>query len=179
MTTADPPLESLRFPVGRFTPPTVVTADDRRAWISEIESLPRRLRALVEALPESRLETPYRPGGWTARQVVHHLADSHMNALIRIRLALTEDAPLIKPYDEARWAELDDVRLVPAEVSLTLLDAMHARWAALLGALAPADWGRTYVHPEHERPFTIDTATAMYAWHGRHHLGHVQAVRDA
>lgn len=172
-------LETLRYPVGRFTPPTAATADDRRQWIADIAALPGQLRTLVEELPEARLEVPYRPGGWTARQVVHHLADSHMNALVRVKLALTEDAPTIKPYDEARWADLADVRLVPVEASLALLDGLHARWVALLGALDPAEWARTYLHPEHARPFTLDTGTAMYAWHCRHHLGHVQAVRDA
>ena len=176
MTTIASDQDRLRFPVGRFTPPVASTPEDRARWISEIESLPAQLRAAVAAVGEARLDTPYRPGGWTVRQVVHHLPDSHANAFIRVKLALTEEAPTIKAYDEARWAELPDVRLTPVSVSLTLLEALHARWVVLLRALAPEDWARTFVHPDHGRQLTLDHATAMYAWHSRHHLGHVLSV---
>jgi hypothetical protein len=177
MTTVSISEEQQRYPVGRFTPPTAVTPADRQRWIAEIAALPAQLRQAVEPLTEAQLETPYRPGGWTVRQVVHHLPDSHMNAFVRLKLALTEEAPTIKPYDEARWAELPDVRLTPVSVSLALLDALHARWVVLLRALAPGDWARTFVHPEHGRAMSIDAATALYAWHSRHHLGHVRLVQ--
>jgi len=168
--------ERLRFPVGRFMPPDAVTPAERERWIGEIAALPAQLRALVEGMGEQELDTPYRPQGWTVRQVVHHLPDSHMNAYVRVKLALTEDRPTIKPYDEARWAELADTRATPVSVSLTLVEALHARWVALLRALTPDQWKRAFVHPEHGRPMTIETATALYAWHSRHHLGHVQSV---
>ena len=168
--------ERLRFPAGRFTPPDAVTPAERERWIGELAAHPAQLRALVERMSEAQLDTPYRPGGWTVRQVVHHLPDSHMNAYVRVKLALTEHAPTIKPYDEARWAELPDTRLTPVAVSLALVEALHARWTALLGSLTPEQWKRTFVHPDHGRAMTIETATAMYAWHARHHLGHVQLV---
>ena len=178
MTTATADLDRLRFPVGRFAPPSDVTPADRERWIADLEALPAQLRAIVERMGNAQLDTPYRPGGWTVRQVVHHVPDSHMNAYVRVKLALTEDAPTIKPYDEARWAELPDTRDTPVAVSLALLDALHVRWVTLLRALEPADWSRTFVHPEHGRAMSIDAATALYSWHSRHHLGHVQAVRD-
>ena len=170
--------ERLRFPVGRFVPPDAVTPAERERWIGEIAAHPAQLRALVERMGDPELDTPYRPQGWTVRQVVHHLPDSHMNAYVRVKLALTEDRPTIKPYDEARWAELADTRATPVAVSLALVEALHARWATLLGTLEPAQWARTFVHPDHGRAMTIETATAMYAWHSRHHLGHVQAVAE-
>jgi hypothetical protein len=170
--------EQLRYPVGRFVAPTAATPADRERWIAEIAALPAQMRQAVERMTDAQLDTTYRPGGWTVRQVVHHVPDSHMNALVRVKLALTEESPTIKPYDEARWAQLPDVRLTPVAVSLVLLEALHARWVVLLRALAPDDWGRTFVHPEHGRAMTIDAATALYAWHSRHHLGHVRLVLD-
>src|SRR5688572_11016013 len=140
----------LRYPIGKLDRKSSLTPDERRAAIDAIAAAPARLRTAVRDLTDSQLDTPYRPGGWTVRQLVHHLPDSHMNAFVRVKLALTEDAPTIKPYDEARWAELPDVRLTPVAVSLTLLDALHARWAVLLRALEPRDWARTFVHPEHQ-----------------------------
>jgi hypothetical protein len=178
MTTVATNLEALRYPVGRFTAPDAVTPADRERWIADIAGLPAQLRAAVEGMSEAQLASSYRPGGWTVRQVVHHIPDSHLNAVVRVKLALTEDAPTIKPYDESRWAELPDVRQTPIAVSLALLDALHARWVVLLRALEPRDWARTYVHPEHPRPMTLDAATAMYSWHSRHHLGHVRIVAD-
>jgi hypothetical protein len=123
------------------------------------------------------LDTPYREGGWTLRQVVHHVPDSHLNAFCRLKLALTENEPTIRPYDESLWAKLDDVRLTPIEVSLTLLESLHARWMTLFRSMKPADFRRTMRHPEHEGALTLDWLVAMYAWHGRHHVGHITAAR--
>lgn len=164
-----------RYPVGKFTLPAAITSELRDAACSEIAEMPARLRLAAHALSETQLETRYREGGWTVRQVIHHLADSHMNSYIRFRLALTEDVPLIKPYDEARWAELDDAKSAPIEASLQLLDALHDRWARLLCAMTPADFARTFRHPElGER--SLDATVQLYAWHGRHHLGHIAIV---
>jgi uncharacterized damage-inducible protein DinB len=165
--------DELRFPVGPFHFDGRSTHEARESRIGEIAALPDRLRAAVDGLTPAQWETPYRSGGWTVRQLVHHLADSHMNALIRFKLALTEDEPTIKPYDEAAWAELADAREVPPDTSLTLLEALHRRWTAVLRAMAPDDFARTLRHPEHGRVFTLDEMLATYAWHGRHHLAHV------
>ena len=177
MTT--PAEDSLRYPVGRFAPPAQVTAADREGWIAEIERAPALLRAAFAGLDDARLDTPYRPGGWTLRQVAHHVPESHMNAYVRFKLALTEDAPTIKPYDEARWAELPDVPRARIADSLALTDALHARWVTLLRAMAPADFARTFVHPEHPKPMTLERVLALYAWHGRHHTAHVTRTREA
>jgi hypothetical protein len=165
--------EDLRFPIGRFEFDGGATPEWREARIAEVAALPAQLRAAVDGLTGAEWETPYRPVGWTVRQVVHHLPDSHMNAYFRLKLALTEDEPTIKPYDEAAWAELPDSREVPPEVSLTLLDALHRRWVAVLRAMAPEDFARTLRHPEHGRVLTLDEMLGTYAWHGRHHLAHV------
>jgi hypothetical protein len=165
--------DALRFPVGPFHYDGRSDPETCEAHIGEIAALPDLLRAAVDGLAPAQWETPYRPGGWTVRQLVHHLADSHMNALARFKLALTEDEPTIKPYDEAAWAELADTRDVPPSTSLTLLDALHRRWTAVLRAMAPDDFARTLRHPEHGRVLTLDEMLAMYAWHGRHHLAHV------
>jgi hypothetical protein len=165
-----------RYPVGPFELSGEITEARRREWIDQIARLPGEFRAAVDAAGPARLDTPYRPGGWTVRQVVHHVPDSHMNAFVRFKLALTEQEPTIKPYDEARWAELADVRETPVEVSLALLDALHQRWVALLRALSTADLQRTFYHPEQRRARTLEWALAQYAWHGRHHTGHVRAA---
>ena len=178
MPATSPDLEQLRFPAGRFAPPAAATAADRARWIAEIEALPAQMREAVASMSDAQLDTPYRPDGWTVRQVVHHVPDSHANAYVRFKLALTEDAPTIKPYDEARWAELPDVRATPVAVSLALLEALHARWVVLLRDMSESDWSRTYVHPEGNRTWRLDTALAMYAWHSRHHLGHVMLVKN-
>lgn len=169
--------DDLRYPIGRFVAPREVTDADRRASISELTALPRLTEAAVAGLDDRRLDTPYRPGGWTVRQVIHHLPDSHLNAYTRFRLALTEEEPTIRPYFEERWAELPDAREGPIELSLALLEALHARWVALLRALKPADWGRSFVHPQHGRRMTLDETLALYAWHGRHHVAHITALR--
>jgi hypothetical protein len=168
--------ESLRYPVGHWSVPDASPAT-LAGHLTEIAELPMRLREAIAGLDARQLDTPYREGGWTVRQVVHHLADSHVNAYVRCRLAATEDRPRIVAYDEAAWAELPDVRLAPG-VSLALLDALHARWVTMLRALPPAALDeRAYLHPEHgEVP--LRTAVAMYAWHGRHHVAHVTGLRD-
>ena len=164
-----------RYPVGKFTLPASITNELRLSGISEIAAFPNKLRQIGGALSEKQLETSYRDGGWTARQVVHHVADSHMNSYIRFRLALTEDAPVIRPYEEAAWAELADAKTAPIELSLQLIESLHDRWVRLLLAMAPADFDRTFRHPDlGER--TLDATVLLYAWHGRHHLGHLEIV---
>ena len=176
-TPASMPAADPRYPVGRYSmPDEPATREQRTRWIEEIAALPSTFRAAVAGLSEAQLDTPYRDGGWTVRQVAHHLPDSHVNAYARFKLALTEDGPTIKPYDEARWAELADSRM-PIDVSLALLEALHARWVAVLRAMSDADFGRSYVHPEHGRSFPLDGVLGMYAWHGRHHTAHVTSLR--
>jgi hypothetical protein len=165
----------LRYPIGKSTLPDADPATYARL-IDEIERLPREFRAAVEGLTDAQLDTPYRDGGWTVRQVAHHVPDSHMNAYVRFKLALTEDTPRIKPYEEARWAALPDSRLDPA-VSLALLDALHERWVVLLRSLAPEDWERAYDHPVNGVT-TLRAALGLYAWHGRHHTAHVTGLRE-
>lgn len=167
----------LRYPIGRFAFSGDVTPARRAAWIDDIAAAPAALRGVVRGLSPEQLDTPYRPGGWTVRQVVHHVPDSHVNAYVRMRLAITEDDPTIKPYDEARWAELPDYKGVPIDVSLALLDALHTRWVAMLRALPDAAFTRGYVHPESGRLVPLDEALALYAWHGRHHVAHIAALR--
>lgn len=166
-------VEHLRFPVGRFSSPQSLSADERVRAIAAIERLPRDLSAALGDADDSALESRYREGGWTVRQVVHHLADSHINAYVRMRLTLTEDHPTIRPYDEVRWAELPDARTLPPRVSIHLLDALHQRWTVLLRSLDDADFARTLNHPEHGT-MRLDQLLAMYAWHGGHHVGHIR-----
>ena len=170
-------LEALKYPVGRFDPSRVPTAEERRGMIEEIAALPARFRAAVEDLSPERLDTPYREGGWTVRQLAHHVPDSHMNAYVRFKLALTEDVPSIKTYDEARWAELPDVAATPVSASLTLLEALHQRWTALLSALSDEQWERAFRHPDWGE-LKLDRTLALYAWHSRHHLAHVTGLRE-
>jgi len=167
--------DDLQYPVGRFTPPVAVSQDDVNDAIATLAESPGLLRNAVDELPLSRLNTPYRPGGWTVRQVVHHVADSHMNAFVRVRLALTEDWPTIKPYDEAAWAELHDA-LAPVEWSLELIESLHARWVMLLQSLTELQFERGFVHPESGRT-TVAMSTLVYAWHSRHHLAHITHLR--
>lgn len=167
--------DALRFPTGRFAEPAgPLSPEQIAAAVGAIEAFPAALRASVAGLSDGALETPYRPGGWTVRQVVHHVADSHTNATLRFKWALTELDPTVKPYDEAAWATLPDTRL-PLEPSLALVEGLHARWVAVMRALGPEDWARRYLNPE-SGPQRLDRAAAMYAWHGRHHLGHVALV---
>jgi len=146
--------------------------------IDEIAAAPDRLREAVRGLSDAQLDTPYRDGGWTLRQVAHHLPDSHMNGFTRLKLALTEEAPIVKPYDESSWARLADVRETPIEISLTLLDALHRRWLTIWHSLDDADFRRTFRHPEHDGVLTVDWLLAQYSWHGRHHVGHITSLRE-
>ncbi|HET7600375.1 MAG TPA: putative metal-dependent hydrolase [Gemmatimonadales bacterium] len=169
-------MTDLRYPIGRFQQPERVAPAERTLLVKQIAACPAELRRAVAGLDRAQLDTPYRPDGWTVRQVVHHVPDSHINAYVRMKLALTEDAPAIKTYEEARWAELPDVEATAPEVSLALLESLHARWTTLLTALRPEQFGRTFRHPE-LGPVTLDAAIALYAWHGRHHVAHVTSLR--
>lgn len=167
----------LRYPVGKFRFPESVSTQELAIFIDQIAETPVRLRAAIDGLSDSQLDTSYRPGGWTVRQLAHHVPDSHMNSYTRFRLALTEDEPVIKPYDEARWAELPDARSMPVEPSLALLESLHARWVPLLRSLSAADWKRSFRHPELGL-VTLEKNAALYAWHGRHHVAHITALRQ-
>ena len=167
----------LSYPIGKFKWEGDATAEQREQLIDEIAGTPARVRAAVEGLSAEQLETPYRPGGWTVRQVVHHIADSHLNSYVRFRLALTEDEPTIKPYHEDRWAELDDARTAPLEVSLALLESLHERWVQLLKSLKAEDFARTFKHPE-MGVVSLDKNVGLYAWHGRHHVAHITGLRE-
>jgi hypothetical protein len=165
-----------RFPIGKFHFEGPLSADQRSKLIDEIEAAPAKLRAAVNGLNPQQLDTPYRDGGWTVRQVVHHVPESHMNSYIRYKLALTEDEPTIKTYDEDRWAKLADVPLTPIEVSLALLDSLHTRWVTLLRALKADDWKKNFRHPE-MGVVSLEKTLALYAWHGKHHTAHVTELR--
>lgn len=168
----------LRYPIGHFEHTGPVTREQLADWLLRLESLPSRLREAVNGWSAEQLDTPYRPGGWTVRQVVHHVADSHMNSYIRIKLALTENTPTIKPYEETLWAELADGRTAPAELSLTLLEALHARWVLLLRSLDADQLSRTFVHPATGETIRTDWNIGNYAWHGDHHLAHITGLRE-
>ncbi|MEK3780129.1 YfiT family bacillithiol transferase [Paenibacillus sp. FSL R5-0810] len=168
----------LRYPIGPFAWEGTATAEQRESWISDIEKLPSMLSAAVQGLSEEQLGLPYREGGWSIRQVVHHLADSHMNSYIRFKLALTEDNPTIKPYDEQKWAMMQDAPLVNVQVSLSLIEGLHARWTAVLNAMTPSDFDRTFYHPESHKTMSLYYATGMYAWHGKHHTAHITSLRE-
>ncbi|MDA1265676.1 MAG: putative metal-dependent hydrolase [Planctomycetota bacterium] len=168
-----------RFPIGPFEAPATYSSDTIRAGIERIAACPANLRAAVAGLDEAQLDTPYREGGWTVRQVVHHLPDSHMNSLVRIKLALTEDEPTIRPYDEAAWGELIGAREGAVEPSLTLLEALHAVWVPLLEGLDSDELGRRFHHPEMQAPLDLATQVSLYAWHGDHHVAHVTRLREA
>ena len=166
-----------RYPIGKFQAPAAITREAIAEWIGEIAATPAHFREAVRGLDDSQLDTPYRPGGWTVRQVIHHVPDSHINSYVRFRLALTEEQPTIKPYDEAKWAELPDARTGAVGPSLDLLDAVHLRWVALLRSLSAADLVRTYNHPE-SGIARLDATIGSYAWHGRHHAAHITGLRD-
>jgi hypothetical protein len=169
-------VDAVRYPVGPCPYPESTTSEERRDWIEDLSALPAKIRAAVAELAPEQLQTPYRAGGWTVVQVVHHVADSHINAYVRFKLALTEDVPTIKPYDEARWATLVDYATTPAEVSLSLIACLHDRWVRVLQSMTDADFERTLYHPE-SGTLSLGSCLAVYAWHGRHHVAHVMALR--
>ena len=170
-------MADLRYTIGKFHFDGSLTEPQKQAALDEIARTPENLRAAIKGLSEAQLDTPYRPGGWTVRQVVHHVPDSHLNSYVRFKLALTEDEPIIKPYAEDRWAELADTKSTPVEVSLTMLDALHDRWVRLLRSLSPEEWKRTFRHPD-LGAMTLEKSLALYAWHGRHHVSHITSLRD-
>jgi hypothetical protein len=174
--TTSAPTPDLSYPIGKFHYEAPLTKAQRNAALDVIAGVPAKLREGVRGLSAAQLDTAYRPGGWTVRQVVHHVPDSHLNAFIRTKLALTETEPMIKPYDEKRWAELADAQLTPIETSLTLLEAVHERWNHLLRAMTDSDFARTFRHPEHGVR-TLDWLVALYAWHGPHHVAHITGLR--
>ncbi len=170
-------LDSLRYPIGRFSAADADAPGMRATQIEALRELPARLRASVAGFSDAQLDTPYREGGWTVRQVVHHLADSHVNSMVRFKLALTEDWPTVKPYDEAAWARLPDSTRLPIDGSLVFIDALHGRWAALLESLSDADFQKGFNHPVLGRQ-TLGSSLALYAWHGRHHTAHITSLRE-
>jgi uncharacterized damage-inducible protein DinB len=167
----------LRYPIGEFRFEAPLTDEQRNRCLDVIEQTPQQMRAAVAGLDEAQLDTPYRPGGWTVRQVVHHVPESHLNSYVRFKLAVTENEPTIKPYFEDRWAELDDARQAPIELSLDLLEALHRRWLWFLRSLKPEHYQRTFNHPE-MGIVSVDKNIALYAWHGQHHVAHITSLRE-
>lgn len=172
-------LEEQKYPIGRFKKPEEITPENIASWKSEISALPSLLREEVKELREDQLKTPYREGGWTLEQVVNHCADSHMNALLRIKLALTEEKPLVTAYFEERWAELADSKEIDIEPGLMMLEGIHRRWSVLLNDLSEEQLERTFIHPDHGREVSIKEVLALYAWHGNHHLAHVRMLKKS
>lgn len=168
-------LDVLKYPIGRFKVPHSISDKMLRGWIEEIEALPTLMSQAVKGLTEEQLNTPYRPEGWTLRQVVHHVADSHINSYVRFKWALTEEIPTIKAYNEQTWARLEDYS-APVEISLALLTALHTRWTLLLKSLSAEQFKLKFVHPESGAKISLDINTALYAWHGKHHLAHIEGV---
>jgi uncharacterized damage-inducible protein DinB len=166
-----------RYPIGEYQPKPY-SEEQKEEWLAAIRFLPQAIENAVLNLDEQQLQTPYRDGGWTIHQVVHHVADSHMNAYTRFKLGFTEDQPTIKPYDEAAWATTKDVEVLPINVSITLLFALHQRWYAFLTQFTNADWERTVIHPEHKKEFTLWHLLGMYAWHSQHHTAHITQLRE-
>lgn len=167
--------EALRYPIGKFSPKENYTHEDIKNNINRIEALPEKVETLVRSFSQKQYDTHYREGGWTARQVIHHLADSHMNAYIRLKWTLTEETPTIKAYDEKLWAETPEINLDPA-ISIALLKPLHLKWAALFRSLGPSDLEKAFIHPETKKHVRLDRLTALYAWHGEHHLGHLKII---
>jgi hypothetical protein len=177
-STELPSLEEFKYPIGKYQKPEKITKQFLDESISEIELFPRRLRKAVTKLDTTQLDAPYRPGGWTVLQLVHHCADSHMNSVIRFKLALTEEKPVIKPYFEDRWAELADSKICAAEISLQLLDGLHGRWITLLRSLTEEQLEKSFIHPEHGREIQLKEVIGMYAWHCNHHLAHITSLKQ-
>ncbi len=170
-------IEQLKYPIGKFIKPPVITQEILNSWISDISTFPQKLSSETIPLTNKQLDTPYRANGWTIRQVIHHCADSHMNSLIRLKLALTEDQPIIKPYFEERWAELFDSKSMPILPSLKIIDGIHDRWVTLLNHLTNEQYGRVFIHPEHHKAFRVDEYIGVYAWHCNHHLAHITETK--
>ena len=171
-------MSDLSYPIGKFEFAGSLTPQERKRLIAKIAAMPKDFRTALAGLSEKQLDTPYRPGGWTVRQLAHHVPDSHLNAYIRCKLALTEHQPTIKPYDQDRWVALADTEHTPVETSLVMLEALHERWVTLLRALPPEDFARILIHPEHSVPMTLDHVVALYAWHGAHHTAHISGLRE-
>jgi len=171
-------IEELKFPIGKFKKPEILTAELLSLYINDIKMFPKRIRTETESLSELQLDTPYRPEGWTVRQVVNHCADSHMNSLIRFKLALTEKKPVIKPYDEALWAELADSKTMPIEPALKILEGIHQRWAVLLQSFTEAERDKSFIHPESNSEISLGNAIGTYAWHCNHHLAHITNLKN-
>lgn len=169
--------QDLRYPIGAFRPVQSLSDEQRAVCVAQIGEMPARLFVAAAGLTPAQLDTPYRPGGWTVRQLVHHIADSHMNAFARFKLTLTENEPTIKTYQEALWAELADTKTPPIEPSLAIIENLHRRWVILLRSLGPADWPRKFRHPEWGSA-TVDFLLAQYSWHGRHHVAHITSLRE-
>jgi hypothetical protein len=169
--------DDLRYPIGKYAPQPY-TEQQKNEWLNDIKFLPQLLENALVNLDEAQLQTPYREGGWTVHQLVHHVADSHMNAYIRFKLGLTEDNPAIKPYEEKLWAELNDVKTLPVNISVTLLYALHTRWFGAIYDLTEADWKRTVFHPEHKKELSLWHLLGSYAWHGKHHVAHITKLRE-
>ena len=169
---------SLQYPIGKFQPPATIDPHQIQDWIREIQDFPTKFQAMADSLTHGHLNSPYRPGGWTALQVIHHVPDSHMNAYLRFRWALTEDHPMIKAYDEASFAKMKDYELIPYEASMAFLQGIHGRWHELLSHMKATDWKRTYRHPEDGQTYQLDRVLGMYVWHGNHHYGHLKIVKE-
>jgi hypothetical protein len=177
-TMSNEEIEQLKYPIGRFRSPAEFSKTSFEKWIQIIADLPAKLEAAVIHLDDEQLDTPYREGGWTIRQVVHHLADSHLNSYVRFKLAMTEDLPTIKPYHEDRWAELEDAKHAPVSISISLLETLHNRWVLFLRTLSEDDFRRKFHHPESNKDFELRSILALYAWHCNHHLAHITTLSD-
>jgi hypothetical protein len=171
-------IELLKYPIGKYSPPAEASVQQIKLWIEDLEYFPQQLENFTAQFSDTELETAYRPGGWTARQVIHHLADSHINAYARFHLTLTEEKPLIRPYYEDRWAELYDGKSAAIQLSIDILKAIHARLVTLLKTLTPDKFNRTYIHPETKKEYTMFYLLGNYAWHGKHHLGHLKLIKN-
>lgn len=168
----------LRYPIGHFTYNGEISIEQIEHWIKDIEQLPNELKKAIDGLSDNQLDTPYREGGWTIRQVIHHLSDSHMNSIIRFKLTLTEEEPTIRPYFEDRWADLNDYIETPIQTSLSLLESLHARWVILLRLLNSSDYKRAFIHPESNQKVQLDYNLGIYSWHGKHHMAHITTLRE-
>ena len=167
----------LSFPIGKWQKPEAISSADRQRLIAVIAAAPDQFRAAVQGLNDKQLDTPYRPSGWTVRQVIHHIPDSHMNSYLRMKFAVTENDPLVKAYDEAVWARLHDASTMRLEPSLQMISGLHARWSDFLGSLTEAEWARAFVHSENG-PMRVDIALSLYAWHSQHHAAHITRLRE-